>query len=448
MTVHPRRIVSALLVAVALVGCATAPRPAATPRAERASPPAPELESVPGRVPTPAEQRAIDELERVAERIRNLRFERPVPFRVQSREVITQFVRDQIEAEELERARVFYVALGLIAPDLDVGALLVNVLGEQIVGYYDPERSLMVIRDDVAAQLGRSSGRRGELDEAEMVIVHELVHALQDQRLGLGRQYEEERDIDADNAFASLVEGDATLAMFGHMAARSGQPLHRLTRNVGVLRSLLREAPPSAQGQELEQAPPVVRIPLLSRYVDGMVFCATLHGERGWEGVDGAHARPPRSTEQVLHPERYLAGEEPVRIELPAMPELEQAGWTAHDEDTLGELELGIYFGMAPGAPERDATAAEGWGGDRLRVYRNAEGGTSVVWFMVWDDEREAREAETAARAVAAAAPSSPARMPRVERIGRALLVLRDLPESQHAPVREAFARFASPYAR
>ncbi len=441
------------MLAVLLAACGPIATPvASTPRTEPRAPVVAAEESrpddVPGRPPTPTEQRAIARLERVAERIRDLRFERPVPFRIQDRDVITQFVRDQIDAEELERARVFYVALGLLDPGLDVGALLVNVLGEQIVGYYDPERSLMVVREDVAAQLGAGGGR--ELGEAEMVIVHELVHALQDQRLGLGRQYREERDIDADNAFASLVEGDATLAMFGHMALRSGQSLDRLTRNIGPLRSLLRNSPPSAQGQELEQAPPVVRIPLLSRYVDGMVFCATLHGERGWSGVDASHTRPPRSTEQVLHPERYLAGDEPVRVELPELPELGEAGWSPHDEDTLGELEMGIYFGLA-GGPERNASAAEGWGGDRLRVYRNAAGATAVVWFTVWDDVGEAREAEAAARAVAlgSAPGSAPAgRTAHVERFGRALLMLRDLPEADQGPVRAAFTRFAAPFAQ
>lgn len=439
---------SLILGLVLLAACGPSAVPPTAPREEpRAEAPEPAAapSDVPGRPPTPSEQRAIDELERVAERIRDLRFARPVPFRIQSRAVITQFVRDKIDGDELERARIFYLALGLIEPDLDVRELLVSVLGEQIVGYYDPERSLMVIREDVAAQLSRTSRVERELGEAEMVIVHELVHALQDQRLGLGQRYEEERDIDAENAFASLVEGDATLAMFGHMAARGGQPLSRLTRNVGVLRNLVRNAPPSVQGQELDRAPPIVRLPLLSRYLDGLLFCATLHGHRDWAGVDEAHRRPPRSTEQVLHPERYLAGDEPIAVALPELPTLTEAGWSPHDEDTLGELEIGIYFGLGRESTERDARAAEGWGGDRLRVYTNAAGETAVVWFSVWDDEAEAREAQEAASAVAARAAT--ARGTRVERLGRAVLILRDLPTEQHGPVREAFATFARSFA-
>lgn len=438
---------SFLIVLLALAGVACGPSRPPSPVAEppeeaQVVTPEGELAGVPGRAPTASEGRAIAELLRVAERLRDLRFERPVPFRVQSREVITEFVRDKIDEDELERARIFYVALGLLAPDLDIRDLLIRVLGEQIVGYYDPERGLMVVREDVVAELA-SQERGRALGEAEMVIVHELVHALQDQRLALGERYEEERTIDGDNAFASLVEGDATLAMIGHMADQGGRSLSALTRNAGVLRTIVRSNPQAVAGQEIESAPPIVRLPLLSRYLDGMVFCATLHGQRGFLAIDEAHRRPPVSTEQILHPERYLAGEAPVSVTLPELPELTAAGLVAHEEETLGELEMSIFFaqGRPRGSAERDERAAEGWGGDRLRVYRDPAGQTSVVWFTVWDDEGEAREAEVAARAVA----GEPAQQ--VTRAGRALLIVRDLPASLRAPVDLAFRAFAAPYA-
>lgn len=441
------RLVHAL--ALACLACGPAPvapaDPPRTPGGDVLVAEAPDaLSDVPGRAPTAAEERAIGALMRTAERLRDLTFVRPVPFRIQNREVITEFVRSKLEPEELERSRVFYVALGLLDPSVDVQDLLIRVLGEQIVGYYDPERGLMVIRDDVARQLERATHVGRELGEAEMVIVHELVHALQDQRLALGERYEEERSIDADNAFASLVEGDATLAMIGHMAARAGQPLRRLTRNAAMLRALVRSNPQALAGQEIERAPPIVRLPLMSRYLDGMVFCATLHGARGWAGVDEAHARPPVSTEQVLHPERYLAGERPVDVALPELPALAEAGYAPHEEDSLGELETSIWFGLGDGSDRAEA-AAEGWGGDRLRVYRNAAGETAVVWFSVWDDATEAQEAEAAARAVARRTARADSQL--VERIDRALLIVRDLPPALHGAVRAEFAAFARAFA-
>lgn len=397
--------------------------------------------NVPGREPTAPEARAMRRLQRVAEEVRSLRFDHPVPFRVQTREVITQFVRDQIDAEEMERARIFYVALGLLPPDLAIGELLIRVLGEQIVGYYDPEQSLMVVREDVARELA-GGGRSRALGEAEMVIVHELVHALQDQRLDLGERYREERTIDGENAFAALVEGDATLAMIGHMVTQQGQTLAALTRNAGLLRMLIRNNPESIRGQEIEAAPPIVRLPLVSRYLDGMIYCATIHGTDGWQGVDRAHRHPPRTTEQILHPERYLAGELPDAITLPELPALTEAGLEPHEEDSLGELEMGIYFGLGRSDLEREESAADGWGGDRIRVYVGPDDSTAVVWFTTWDDVGEAREAEAAARAVADRAPATERDRHRVERRGRGVLVLRGLDPALHDAVRRAFSSF------
>ncbi|MCC6873359.1 MAG: hypothetical protein IT378_03545 [Sandaracinaceae bacterium] len=437
----------ALVLVLALAAaCGAPPVGPREPEGPTAGPPttAEPAEGTPGRRPTRSEARALAHLMRVAEELRNLRFERPVPVRVQSREVITDFVREKIDVEELEHARVFYVALGLLPPDLDVRELLIRVLGEQIIGYYDPERGLMVLRDDIAEGLEA----RGELGEAEMVIVHELVHALQDQALRLGDRYGVERTIDEENAFSALVEGDATLAMIGHVAMQARRPLSALTRNVQLMRMLVQQSPAAAvQGQEIESAPPIVRVPLLSRYLDGMLFCASLHGQRDWEGVDDAHRTPPTSSEQILHPERYLAGEQPVQVELPVLPELDAAGWATHDEDTLGELESSIYFGLARGV-DRDASAGEGWGGDRIRIYRNGEGRTAVVWISVWDDEAEATEAASSATRIVDAIASERRPTHLVERRGRALLIVRDLPAPLHGAVHEAFARTTAAYTR
>jgi hypothetical protein len=404
-------------------------------------------EDVAGRAPTRAELASLEALERVAEQTRQLRFTRAVPLRIQTRAQITSFVRGALDRDELERARIFYAALGLLDPSLDIERLLVGLLGEQIVGYYDPRRGVMVIREDVASDLGRAGRPRRALEEAEMVIVHELVHALQDQALGLGRSYERERDVDADNAFSSLIEGDATLAMFGHVSSMAGRPLDQLTRDPSTLRAMLLATTSQEREGELSEAPPIVRVPLLSRYTDGMVFCAALHGQGGWLGVDGAHAQPPRSTEHILHPERFAAGDEPEPIALPPLPELERSGWVAHDEDTLGELEMSIYFGQASPDRPRHAQAAEGWGGDRIRVYRDESANTAVFWFSTWDDEAEAREAESAASSVSPG-PRSDGRRSLVERRGRSLLILRDLPESLLPEARAVFAELAARHLR
>lgn len=393
-----------------------------------------------GRPLTDEEARAFEPLLAAAQRIRQLRFLRPVPTRVQTQDDIVAFVRAHIDREELEHARVFYVALGLLPTDLDVERMILAVMGEQIVGYYDPDDAVMVVREDVVRELSR--GGADARDQSALVLVHEYVHALQDQHLGLGEQQDEERTIDGDNAFASLVEGDATLSMIGWIVDAQGHRLSTLTRDPSILSNIVRASPTVAGGAELEAAPAIVRAPLLSRYLDGLVFSAHLHGSGGFRWIDEAFGRPPESTEQVLHPERYLNRERPETIAMPPFDALTEAGLEVHDEDTLGELEMGVY--LAQGTDhDREERAAEGWGGDRLRVYRAPGGGTTVVWFTTWDNEAEAIEAEAAAARVRDLVPEPQRATHVVRRIGRALLLVRDLAPALHVPVLSEFDRFA-----
>lgn len=392
-----------------------------------------------GRDPDRDEIAALREAMRIAERLRSLRFARPVPVRVQSREDITAFVRSRIEDDELEQARLFYTAIGLLAADVDLRALVLSVMGEQIAGFYDPRRHAMVVRDDVMEEMTRLVARGGTIlgTPSSMVLVHEYVHALQDQRLALDEDEDDSRTIDEDNAYAALVEGDATLTMLGIGLAGSGRTLGDLTRTRGLLRAQLSddvEAGPA--GSELARAPAILRAPLLSRYLDGLVFVGALHGghddtERsGFAAIDAAFGAPPASTEAILHPERYVTAERAAPIALPALASLASAGWTMVDEDTLGELELSIFFAQGSGH-DRDREAAAGWDGDRLRVYRRAEGSgpaLAFLWLSRWDDEREAIEAEAAARRVAGTVTATPTGMMEVRRVGRAIAITRGLP--------------------
>ncbi len=400
----------------------------------------PSAEPLRGRPPSREEEDAIRPLLRAAERIRGLRFSHDVPVRVQSAEDIVDFVRSQIDDEELEHARVFYVAIGLLPPDLDVRALLLRVMGEQVVGFYDPQLGTMVMREDVARDLRalRSAGRGIEGDESAMVLVHEYVHALQDQQLGLGEHYRDERSIDGENAFASLVEGDATLSMIGWLSLAAGGHLSALTSDLSALRAMVDQGGVgTGSGAEMAAAPAIVRAPLLSRYIDGMLFCAALHGRGGFAAVDEAHLRPPVSTEQLLHPALYFAHALPEVITLPELPALAAAGYAPHEEDTLGELEMSVWLAIGSSA-DRDRVAAAGWGGDRLRVYRGPGTATAAVWWTTWDDEAEAIEAERAVTIV-----GSHVFAVRGHRVGRALSILIDVPDEAAAAIESTFDAWA-----
>jgi hypothetical protein len=375
---------------------------ATVPESEAAEPSAaPILGTGHRRALTPNERLVIERLFQDAEHVRELKFLRPVPVEVHDRAAIEAFVRQEIREDDLSTDRLMYVALGLIEADTDIESMLVNVLGEQIVGYYDTKGARFVVRTDIMEEL-RQSG--SSPTESKMVIVHEMIHALQDQHLGLGDKFEKDTDTDAGHAYHAVVEGDATLGMVAYIMRGSGLDAATLTQNPAFLESIMGQTANMPGQDELSNAPPIVRVPLLWGYIRGLNLCARGHGDGGWRKVDAIHERPPLSTEQVAHPEKYLANEAPVALTLPALPELERAGFVPLKDDTLGELELGIFFGLPDTA--EDPEAAAGWGGDRIRAYRRAEdtaasGDGAIVWLTAWDTEKDAKEAEVAARRAA-----------------------------------------------
>ena len=214
---------------------------------------------------------------------------------------------EQVDPEELERARLLYGALGLLDPAEDLEAVFSDVLGEQVIGYYDPEAQRLVIRDDVIGGLAASSGP--ETEDARLVLVHELVHALQDQRLGLSESYDVERTADADNAFRAVVEGDAMLAMLGNTLRAQGIPLSAATRGDRTARKLHRPGHVRTGGEARRRA----RDP--SRDAGGLPTCAAFSSLRrctrsavGRRSIAPIVGRP-RPAEQVLHPDKFIQGE-------------------------------------------------------------------------------------------------------------------------------------------
>lgn len=430
--------------ALVLAACGGAPHASTAPSGTTAPPttaaaspeatatrPTPHAPRTGGRPPTALERGVIDRLARDAERVRGLTFREPVAVEIQDPPAIAAHLDAELDEDDLARAQRVYEALGLLPTGLDLRALLAEVMGEQVLGFYDTHRHLLVLRDEVARTLLRAPSSP-QAAEARVVLLHELVHALQDQRLGFGRLIDAERDSDADNALKALAEGDATLAMIFYAAERRDQTPAELLGSRTIDR-MVRELSAPASDDALGRAPAILRVTLVVPYIAGLAFARRLYEGGGWAEVNRSFAAPPTSMEQVMHPRAYLRREEPDPIALEPVAALEAAGWRVVEEDTLGELELGVFLGRAAGDAAGRA-AATGWAGDRLRVYER-DGQGAAVWFTTWDDEDQAREA---ARAAAAD------RDQRVERRGRAVLVVRGLPAPLQDAAVASFERFAA----
>jgi hypothetical protein len=292
----------------------------------------------------------------------------PVPYRFVSHDELVEFLGLELENQEtidqIKAAEDLYRALGLIARDADLFAEYSALLGSQVLGAYDPDaKEFVVLQPD---------GEFGPLEE--FTYAHEFVHRLQDAQFDLNAVGDLSGDNDdRDFAITSLVEGDAT----------SAQTIYGL-RYMDLV-ALARIAAESGDALEAaNDAPYVLRRQLEFPYVEGAQFVDRLIVSGGYAAVDAAFADPPDSTEQVMHPDKYLDRETPDTVALPEG--IFGEGWTSIDDNVAGEFFLKTWL-IGVGATQRNATAAAaGWGGDTYTLRQNEAGELAFALSIVWDD--------------------------------------------------------------
>lgn len=389
--VAARRVGVLAAAAVLLVAACGSAAPSATPTAEPTPVPSaatPPPSGTPAATPIPSGDLAAlyREIEDQVLVLRELPAKQRIEPVILSEDELRKRQREQFEkdnsADEVMIAEETLQALNLLPGDADLGELYLDLMGSQVIGFYNTETKELAI-------ISRS-GKVGALEK--MTFAHEFVHALQDQSFGsenLG--FDAVGEGDRSLGRLSLVEGDASLAMTLWLSKHLGPE---------DLQELLK-VDPEAQAQ-LEAMPAILRETLLFPYQQGLVFVNGIWARGGWEAVDRAYGRLPDSTEQILHPEKYEAREKPVEVALDAV-DLAAAmgdGWSGTPEDTLGEFQLSVWL-RENGAKALDASAAAaGWGGDRLAYLRGPDGAHALVLRTAWDTAADADEFVTAAGTV------------------------------------------------
>jgi hypothetical protein len=330
------------------------------------------------------------------EQLRGLSFKRAVPVAVVDDAGLRERLLDQLRAYGLEAklrgAGEVHRLLGLIPPQADAVAALLDAVEEQAGGFYDPRSGGYYLLSDVP------------LAAASMYTAHELVHALEDQHHDLDRNMSQLVEND-DLAFAvsAVQEGSATLLMDLYTT----RAMYRGEIPGDVLETIA--ATEAGRGAKLAALPPVLQRLLLGPYVLGPRFLAPALGPpslsqtfpRG--AVDQAYAAGPLSSEQILHPEKYWGTprDVPRPVQLGDAGKLLGPGFVLEHRGVLGEISLGALVGaptpLPLGAPAKAArsswtnAAAAGWGGDRFEVW-SREGVRVLLLLTVWDSAADARE--------------------------------------------------------
>jgi hypothetical protein len=278
---------------------------------------------------------------------------------------------------QIHATEVTLKKLGLAPPDFNLRDLMIRLLTEQVAGYYDPKTQQFHLADWI------------DVDGQKPIMAHELTHALQDQHFNLRRfEHWPKGDSDAELAAHALIEGDATLAMSEYVG-RSPARMIALFKSLGSA---------ATATEELDKAPRVVRESLLFPYQEGLRWTQTLRRYGGWSKVSGAFADLPKSSEQILHPEKYFVHEAPVKITLPDLTatlngrRASASGWKRIDFDVNGEWGTYLLLDEFLKSPTESREASAGWGGDSYAVYENGNGLVLYVAVSAWDREQDARE--------------------------------------------------------
>jgi hypothetical protein len=319
--------------------------------------------------------RGLDTLETVT---------RGFPTRAEVREYIEESIALSFSDESVAEMTAFYTAFDFILPGTDLRAVINELYAQQVAGYYDPETKQMNVVAFVES--GDEEKPLGLLDK--IIYVHEYTHALQDQHFDLNAYLESiETSDNSDQSLAqlSLVEGDATFVMNEFAVVETQK------NPLGALMELA-AAGTQAGGFSLPASTPkVIGDELLFPYLDGEKFVRALLANGGIEAVNRAYHQPPTSTEQILHPELYLAGEDPLPLTLESTPPDDT--WIVADTGIMGEFYLRSYLATQLTAAEAAAGAA-GWGNGVYAIYQHADEGMAWTLSLVWDNEDEQAEFE------------------------------------------------------
>jgi len=328
-----------------------------------------------------------DELKQRVANVGKLSFEKDVPVNFMSRDQLGRYIQDLFDEEYpvdyAEREERMLRGFGLLEEGQDLRTIRAKVLGENVAGFYDE-------RPGVKKLFAISSGQSLNLMN-QLVLSHELRHAIQDQQVVIREKLQVQSDYD-DRRLAALclLEGDASILMEQYLSsgATSNQPEVANLFKI-FSQSLTGEeiAAMFASGPALRDAPPVVQEQLVAPYFDGRNLAAAIFAKGGFALLNEKLENPPRSMEQVLHPEKYLESvDEPVEVALP-----EARGTEPNFEGTLGEFLIRVLLRAGPEG-EAAAGAAAGWDGDRYAVLENGSDSYRLVWRSVWDSESDARE--------------------------------------------------------
>lgn len=359
--------------------------------------------------PTPQQVEMVARIQREIGAIRGLAFQQPVRLAARSAEEFQQSLDARVTALLPANVAPYYGAivsrLGLYRGPaiVEFAALMKTVLSTQVAAYYLPAVNSFFVQLEPQSEVVRGA-----------LYAHELHHGLQHQNFDLVKFLNPAGRRNQDELLArrAVVEGEAYYMMalwLGQHLTGSLPTRESLAPRIASLSnatggSLGRLVAPLAarqpRGVQLQAAVTAMeRIPrfmlqtMMASSLEGVAFVFAVQAG-GWSEVDQLFTeRPPVSTEQILHPEKWAAREGFVDFTWPEFAgQACMQGWTLLEDEVLGEFRWRIVFDEQ-GFGSEAAAAAAGWNGDRYAIFKRQDSDALLLLMRTsWDMEGDAAE--------------------------------------------------------
>ena len=295
--------------------------------------------------------------------------------------------------EEWERDTRILRRVGLLSEGEDLKEMVLTMFQSAVAGFYNPKTGNMYVIEGM------------DVEGQKPTIVHELIHALEDQHYDLDGMEEPYREDDPDRQFAirCLWEGSAEYARRLYQDMEPAVAKHYY---------VAQGKNPSAAAQQamMQTTPTYMLLSTLLHYRTGPNFVMHQYRKYGYaDGMQKLFEDPPTTQEQVLHPHKWLGTNRDYPRKVVWGTDIAAAlgkPWKKVEEHSIGELDLAIYLdffhgdkkgrlnqqdmGFGKFVDKRSNAAARGWDGGRAKFLEDDDGKIIVVQALVFDSESQA----------------------------------------------------------
>ena len=300
--------------------------------------------------------KSVDDILTFVSKDTGLPIKHPVKRKLATRAEVEKYVSDRMtkdeDAKRLQRSVLVLKKFGLVPRDFDLGTFMVKLLGEQVVGYYDPKTKYVNLLDWV------------EPEEQKPVLAHELTHALQDQNYDLDpwiragqpenlmddtsvpkdpveEQKKLQKQVDEDerqSARQAVSEGQGMAVLIDYSLAPLGKSLAEAPEIVELMKNQMGS---SGDTPVFSSAPVFLREVLTFPYKYGLGFEGALLAKGGKNAAfTGALQHPPETSRDIMDPKRYLAHEEIPPLRVPPIGNIIGPQWEKLDVGAMGEFDV------------------------------------------------------------------------------------------------------------